>query len=157
MARFVGRLCAYVIAASLGAGCGGHTPAPATPTPLPVGAPLYQRLGGYDAIAAVTDDFVARLVADTAIKPFFDGIPDSVMKRIRQHVVDQLCEASGGPCVYHGKSMKDTHATLEITNDIWDRTVRHLQDTLRRFTVPSREQNDLLALVASLKGEIVRQ
>jgi hemoglobin len=137
-------------------GCGGHAAAPVTPTPIPVGAPLYKRLGGYDAIAAVTDDFVGRLVADSAIKPFFDGIPDSVMRRIRQHVVDQLCEVTGGPCFYLGKTMKETHTPFEITNDIWDRTVRHLQDTLRRFAVPSREQNELVALVASLKADIVK-
>jgi len=118
-------------------------------------ASLYERLGGYDAIAGVTDDFLGRLVADTAIKPYFEGLPDSVMKRIRQHVVDQLCEASGGPCFYVGKSMKDAHATLEITPAVWQLAVSHLEATFGKFALPSREQNEVLALVGPMKADIV--
>jgi hemoglobin len=60
---------------------------------------LYKRIGGYDAIAAVTDDFIGRLAGDKLLERFFGGVADS-QKKLRQHVVDQLCEAAGGPCIF---------------------------------------------------------
>ena len=76
---------------------------------------LYTRLGGYDAIAAVTDDFLGRLAADKQMSRFFVGVSADSLRKLRQHVVDQLCEASGGPCYYFGRSMKTVHAGLGIT------------------------------------------
>src|SRR5947207_9474720 len=73
---------------------------------------LYKRLGGYDALAAVTDDFVGRLAGDPGLSKFFVGHSTDSIKRIRQLVVDQLCFATGGPCVYIGRDMKSTHAGL---------------------------------------------
>src|SRR5207302_7629505 len=73
---------------------------------------LYERLGGYDAIAAVTDDFIGRLVADKQITRFFTGASTDSKKRIRQLVVDQICAATGGPCIYIGRSMKASHEGL---------------------------------------------
>src|SRR5262250_3277052 len=67
---------------------------------------LYERLGGYDAIAAVVDDFVGRLVTDPRFSKFFVGLSNDSKKRVRQHVVDQFCAAAGGPCVYTGRDMK---------------------------------------------------
>ena len=64
---------------------------------------LYERLGGYNAIAAVVDDFVGRLVSDKQFERFFTGHSTDSKKRIRQHIVDQLCAAAGGPCVYTGR------------------------------------------------------
>ncbi len=66
---------------------------------------LYERLGGYNAIAAVTDDFIGRLVADKQLERFFVGHSTDSKKRIRQHVIDQLCAATGGPCIYTGLTM----------------------------------------------------
>lgn len=61
---------------------------------------LYKRLGGYDAIAAVSDDFIGRLVADKQLARFLVGLGADSQKNLRQHVVDRLCEAAGGPCIY---------------------------------------------------------
>jgi truncated hemoglobin YjbI len=69
-------------------------------------AALYRRLGGYDAIAAVTDDFLGRLAADKQTSRFFSGVSADSLRKLRQHVIDQLCEATGGPCYYFGRSMK---------------------------------------------------
>src|SRR5947209_17200236 len=91
---------------------------------------LYDRLGGYNAIAAVTDDFVGRLVADKQLERFFVGHSTDSKKRIRQHVVDQLCAATGGPCIYTGRTMKDSHAGLGITEAEWDIAGKHLVETL---------------------------
>jgi hemoglobin len=66
---------------------------------------LYKRLGGYDAIAAVTDDFIGRLAADKQLARFLVGLSADSQKKLRQHVVDQLCEATGGPCIYTGRPL----------------------------------------------------
>ena len=83
------------------------------------------------------------------------GLDKPAMDRIRQMVVDQLCAATGGPCVYVGKTMKESHATLDITNEIFDQFVGHIRATLVRFAVPSREQNELLGALAGMRAEIV--
>ena len=70
---------------------------------------LYKRLGGYDALAAVTDDFLGRLSTDPAFGRFFAGHSSDSIKRIRQLIVDQLCTATGGPCIYVGRDMKTAH------------------------------------------------
>ena len=83
-------------------------------------ATLYARLGGYDAIAAVVDDFIGRLAGDKRFERFFAGFSDDSKKRLRQHILDQFCVAAGGPCVYMGRDMKTTHKGLGITEADWD-------------------------------------
>ena len=118
---------------------------------------LYKRLGGYDAIAAVTDDFIGRLVMDAALSRFFTGHGTDSKQRIRQHVVDFLCVATGGPCIYKGRDMKTTHAGLGITEADWAKSVEHLVATLDRFKVPQKEKDDLLAAANGLKKDIVEK
>lgn len=118
---------------------------------------LYERLGGYNAIAAVTDDFVGRLVTDPQLARFFTGHSIDSKKRIRQHVVNQLCAATGGPCIYTGRDMKTTHAGLGITEAEWNAAGKHLVATLDKFKVPQKEKDELLAIVATLKKDIVEK
>ena len=116
---------------------------------------LYIRLGGYDAVAAVVDDFVGRLVADKRLNKFFVGHSEDSLKRIRMHVIDQLCAAAGGPCNYIGRDMKTTHHGLGITSDDWDASAKHLVESLDKFKVPQAEKDELLAFVGTLKKDIV--
>ena len=116
---------------------------------------LYKRLGGYDAIAAVTDDLITRLVADPQLSKFFVGFNNESKTRIRQHFVDFLCKAAGGPCAYMGQDMKTAHAGINITEQDWQASVKDLQATLDKFKVPERERSEVLTLVSSLKGDIV--
>ena len=118
---------------------------------------LYKRLGGYDAIAAVTDDFIGRLAADKQLSRFLVGLSTDSQKKLRQHVVDQLCEATGGPCLYTGRAMKAVHTGLGITEADWQATVRHLVSTLDKFKVPEKEKTEVLAIASSLKGDIVEK
>ncbi len=116
---------------------------------------LYKRLGGYDALAAVTDDFLGRLAADPQMGRFFKGLSTDSQKRVRQHVVDFLCVATGGPCVYTGRDMKTAHTGLNITEDDWNLSVKFLVATLDKFKVPEKEKSDVLGAVSSLKPDIV--
>jgi hemoglobin len=117
---------------------------------------LYERLGGYDAIAAVTDDFIGRLISDASLSRFFTGHSNDSKMRIRQHVVEFLCKATGGPCVYNGRSMKVSHEGLAITEADWNTSVKMLAASLDKFKVPEKEKGELLGAAAALKPDIVQ-
>jgi hemoglobin len=116
---------------------------------------LYTRLGGYDAFAAVVDDFIGRLLADKRFSKFFVGHSADSLKKIRMHVIDQLCAAAGGPCLYIGRDMTTSHHGLGITSDDWDASAKHLVESLDKFKVPQAEKDELLAFVSTLKKDIV--
>ncbi len=118
---------------------------------------LYERVGGYNALAAVVDDFIGRLVTDKQFEKFFIGQSTDSRKRIRQHILDQFCAATGGPCVYTGREMKTSHAGLGITNAEWDAAAKHLVASLDKFKVPEKEKGEILAFVTSLKKDIVEK
>ena len=118
-------------------------------------ATLYKRLGGYDAIAAVTDDFIGRMAGDPELSRFFVGHSTQSLQRIRQLVVEQLCQAAGGPCFYTGRSMKESHAGMGISQAEWDVAVKHLTATLDKFKVGAKEREDLFAAISPLQAEIV--
>ena len=118
---------------------------------------LYKRLGGYDAMAAVTDDFLRRLTADPSFTRFFSGHSTDSLKKIRQLIVDQLCAATGGPCVYIGRDMKTAHAGLGISEKDWDTSVKYLTATLDELNVPAKEKSEVLTAVSGLKKDIVEK
>ncbi len=118
---------------------------------------LYERLGGYDAIAAVSDDFIQRLSTDPQFQRFFTGFSADSKKRLRQLIVEQLCAAAGGPCFYTGRSMKASHAGLGITERDWQASAAHLVASLDKFKVPQKEKDEVLAIVSSVKGDIVEK
>ncbi len=121
----------------------------------PAAPSLYQRLGGYDALAAVTDDFITRVATDPKLQKFFVGASDNSKARIRQLVVDQLCAATGGPCIYLGRDMKTVHKGLNITEADWSAATADFAATLAKFKVGPAEQRDLAAALATIKPDIV--
>lgn len=121
----------------------------------PAAASLYERLGGYDAIAAVTDDFLGRLVSDPQLGRFFVGHGEDSARRARQLTVDFICNATGGPCFYTGRSMEVTHEGMGITAEDWAISMRHLEATLDRFGVPVPERDEVIAFISSLRDSIV--
>jgi hemoglobin len=116
---------------------------------------LYQRLGGYDAIAAVTDDFLAQLIADDEFAVFFVGMSDDTVKRVRQEVVEFFCQATGGPCYYTGRDMKTTHAGLGISAELWQKSLGFFVNSMNKFKVPEDVQAELAAAVGPLEKDIV--
>lgn len=118
---------------------------------------LYKRLGGYDALALVTDDFITALATDKSLGRFFVGASDNSKMRIRQLVLDQLCAATGGPCIYIGRDMKTSHKGLGISEDDWNIAVKLLVNTLNKFKVPDKEQKELASALTTLKADIVEK
>ena len=121
-------------------------------------ASLYERLGGVFAIATVVDDFIDRVMADQRLNanPKVDEahhkVPPAGFKYL---VTEQVCWASGGPQTYTGRSMHDSHAELEITEEEWQAFLDDFRQTLDKFEVPAQEQSELFAIVESTKEDIV--
>ena len=120
---------------------------------------LYGRLGGVYNIATVVDDFIERLLvndtlnANPAIKEARARVPKAGLKF---HVTALVCEVTGGPCKYAGRTMKDAHAHLNINETQWDAMVADFRKTLDKFKVPIKEQEELIAIVGSTKKDIVK-
>jgi hemoglobin len=115
---------------------------------------LYQRLGEKPAITAVVDDFVARVAADSRINARF---ANANIPRLKKNLVDQICEASGGPCTYTGRDMKTMHAGMQISNADFDALVGDLVAALNKFKVPEREKNELLSVLGPMRKDIVER
>jgi hemoglobin len=113
---------------------------------------LYERLGGKDAITAVIDDFVARCAADSRINGKFARTD---IARLKASLVDQVCEAAGGPCTYSGRDMHTTHEGMSVTGGEFDALVADLVATLDHFSVPEAEKNELLGALAPMRSDIV--
>lgn len=119
---------------------------------------LYDRLGGLQNIAPVVDDFIDRLFvndvlnANPQVKAARDEVPASYLKF---HVTALVCQATGGECSYIGRSMREAHAHLNITEPEWQAMLAEFKATLDKFGVPDAEQNELIQIVESTKADIV--
>ena len=119
---------------------------------------LYERLGGVYAIAAVVDDFIDRIMEDPRLNanPRVNEAHHRVSRAgFKYLVTEQVCEATGGPQRYTGRSMRDSHSHLQITNQEWQAFLDDLQQTFDKFQVPPGERAEVLAIVDSTKGDIV--
>jgi hemoglobin len=117
---------------------------------------LYSRLGGYDAIAAVVDDLLPRLVEDPLLRRFWTS-PRSTDtgNRERQLTVDFIAAAVGGPTFYLGRDMKTSHKGMGINKADYAAFEKLVAVTLEKFKVPQCERSDVMAFIAGLESEIV--
>jgi hemoglobin len=116
---------------------------------------LYQRMGGYDAIAAVIDDLFAILHDDPAFARFFGGRSEDSAIRSRQLLVDQMCALSGGPCHYIGRDMQTSHSGLGITDAEWEANMEAADAALAKNGVGDAERAEFLALFERYRDDIV--
>ena len=113
---------------------------------------LYDRLGGGDAINALTESWVARVGGDDRANGKFARTD---IDRLKKEVVDQLCEATGGPCTYTGRSMLETHAGMKVTAGEFDVVMQHLDATLDELNIPKTEHDELVGLLRPMRADIV--
>ena len=118
---------------------------------------LYVRLGGKKAIKAVVDEFVNNVAGDSRINKFFAKTASSpkLMKKFKDNLVDQICEASGGPCKYKGLDMVTAHKGMNISDAEFGALVEDLVKALDKFNVGETEKNELLGALGGMKGDIV--
>ena len=160
LTRVVGTLaltCSFGIVAACGGGEKGTADTADSPAAAPAATSLYDRLGGRDAIVAVVDSFVARVAADARINGFFTAAASDPARlaSFKAKLVDQVCQASGGPCTYTGKDMKSAHAGMKITNAHFDALVEDLVATLKAFNVAQADQDTLLGVLGPMRPDIV--
>lgn len=116
---------------------------------------LYERLGGYDAIAAVTSDLLPRLMTDTRLGRFWQHRGVDGINREKQLLVDYLCANAGGPVLYTGRDNRTSHKGMGISESDWEAFMGHLDATLNSFKVPQQERNDVIGFVQSTRADIV--
>ncbi|MCW8327541.1 group 1 truncated hemoglobin [Photobacterium sp. SDRW27] len=119
---------------------------------------LYSRLGGLQPISVVVSDFIDVIVVDDTLNanPAIDAarkvVPSAYLK---YHVTAMVCQVTGGPCKYHGRTMKDAHSHLNITEKDWQQMVVLFKSVLDKHGVAETEQQELMTIVGSTKAEIV--
>lgn len=116
---------------------------------------LYERLGGYEAISAVVNDFAPKLFKDPQVGSFFKGMGTDTRKSFIQKNINLVCSVTGGPCKVISRPAKTVHGGLGITESDFNVVVNHLVDTLDKFEVPAKEKKELLDIVGTLKPDIV--
>ncbi|NMG11476.1 group 1 truncated hemoglobin [Brasilonema sp. UFV-L1] len=123
------------------------------------GNSLYDRLGGYNAIAAVIDDTAQNVFNDPLIGKYFIGLSTNSKQRLRQLLIDQFTQAAGGPAVYTGRSMKLSHSGIGggLTNAEYDAFVNGIAQALDKNNVNQREKQEVLAFANSFRDEIVER
>ena len=119
---------------------------------------LYERFGGVYNIATVVDDFIERLLVNEILNatPAINKARTHVPKAgLKYHVTEMVCQATGGPQKYSGRTMKESHKHLYITEAEWDAMAADFKKTLDKFNVPEKEQNELFEIVGTTKADIV--
>ena len=113
---------------------------------------LFDRLGGLDAITVLTESWVARVGGDDRANGKFVRTD---LPRLKKEIIDQLCEATGGPCIYTGRSMQETHDGMAVTAGEFDVAMQHLDAALDELNIPKTDQDELVALIMAMRGDIV--
>ena len=116
---------------------------------------LYDRLGGYDAISALTKDLMRRIKADSQLGRFYQYRGEGGIQREEQLLVDCLCSSAGGPMYYTGRNMKTLHKGMKLSESDWSALLGHLNASLDTFQVPQAERDDVVAFIQSTKTDIV--
>lgn len=131
-------------------------PAPSNASAYPMApAPgLYQAFGQQSGIRSLMDDFVVRLKADPRIGEQFK---ETDLTRLASQLSDQLCQLSGGPCVYKGPDMAAAHANMEVTRSHFNALVDVLQQAMSARDIPFVRQNQMLALLAPMHRDVINQ
>ncbi len=110
----------------------------------PPGETLYRRLGGFDVIATVVDEFLNRFGSDPQLARFGGGRSLDSRQRSRQLIIEQICSLAGGPCVYTGRDMRTSHAGLGVTQAEWRANLQHASAALENCGVALREREEFL-------------
>ena len=113
---------------------------------------LYDRLGGGDAINALTESWVARVAGDDRANGKFVRTD---IHRLKKELVDQLCEVTGGPCTYTGRSMPETHDGMRVTAGEFEVVMQHLRAALDELNVSKTDQDELVGLLEPMRDDIV--
>jgi hemoglobin len=126
---------------------------PAADTPS-----LYDRLGGTMGISVAVSDLIDLFTTDpelhknAAIAEAHERVPAAYLK---YQVTSMVCQATGGPCQYNGRTMKEAHAHLHISEKDWDRGVVLFKQVMAKHKVGEAETTEMMGLLEAVKPDIV--
>lgn len=132
-------------------GCSHQKPVPLSPT-------LYERVGGIDNIAVLVADVIERayvnpvFAANDKIHQAHLRFPKEVYKF---NATALACQVMGGPQVYTGRSLKEAHGHLNVSEKEWQELIKIFRDSMNSFNVPATEQGEIIAIIESTKGQII--
>jgi hemoglobin len=156
--KMLGNLPATAIGAAVSVSFLGSEDANGQDTSKPsTGKTLYERLGGYDAISAVVEDFANKLFTDPKVKQFFRGMGTDTKESFKQKNKNLLTAVTGGPAKVISRPAKTVHGGLNITQGDFNVVAGHLKATLEKFKVPERETTEVFAIIAKLQPDIVER
>lgn len=124
----------------------------ASVAPARAGDRALRDFGGEEGLTKMTEEFVNIVFADPRIRDHFKDVDG---ERLTFLLRNQFCQLLGGPCIYKGKNMKDTHRTRAIRTGHFNAMVEDLYKAMKMHKVPFRAQNRLVGKLASLKRDIV--
>jgi hemoglobin len=117
---------------------------------------LYQRLGGYDRIAAFVDTAFPRVAKHPALVHLFRGHSVDSNVRQRQLIIDRLCHDTGGPCAYTGRPLPTVHENLKITAAQWEAFMKIIEQAAQEHAIVDPERREFLEIFRSrYRGETV--
>lgn len=114
--------------------------------------PLYDRLGGKEALNAVVGELWKIVAADTRINGHFAKTKPEIFAG---QLVDFLCQASGGPCQYKGQDMQAAHTGMKLSEADFNALAEDTVIVLDKFKVPAQEKGEVMGMLGSLKGAVV--
>lgn len=118
---------------------------------------LFERLGGSAGINAIVDDIVRAHMANPAIRARFLPYQDKPEKMdiVKKHLCAFLEAGSGGPAQYTGRTMRDTHRGMNVSEREYMATIDDILEVLRKHSIDDQTQKDVLAIAYSLKDDIM--
>lgn len=119
---------------------------------MPSESALYERLGGRTAIETVVDRFYECVLADESLASFFE---DTDIDRLKRHQKMFLRYATGGVETYDGRSMREAHADMGITDEDFDAVADHLDAALLAAGVAPDDRQTVLEVVDGYREEVV--
>ena len=114
---------------------------------------LYERIGGADVLRRIATDLVDAHVANPIVAPRFRAIDQAAAK---QHAFEFFCMGSGGPEPYTGRDLREVHTGMNINEREFIATVDDLMSVMQQNGVGEREQQEVLAIFFSLKGQVLQ-
>lgn len=115
---------------------------------------LYQDLGERAGIADMVEDLMYRIVDDERIAPQFKGID---VVQFHTNLTDQICELSGGPCTYNGRSMTEVHDGMNVTETQFNALAEQLVRAMEDNGISTSAQNRLLKRLVELHPQITHR
>lgn len=117
-------------------------------------ATLYQRLGGVERISHLARDVVALHYNNPLLKTRFEQVKDR--GQLERNIRDFFCAGSGGPQTYAGKDVLSAHKHMNIDERELVSAIDDVMTAMTQNGYEQTEKNDVLAILYSLKGDVVR-